>query len=115
MEYSPRHLLKMEENSYDENVFVHPDEDYMGSDTNFAKVMAITIPTLETMSPGPLSFFDNRWIERAPDGSIVTVKADAGVPKRIRDGLLNIVPHTAWCGGGDIWKFSLAELKERGQ
>lgn len=115
-DYAPKHLAKMEENLYDqeEDDYISEYEDYIGPDKSLAKLMAVSIPTLESIVIHPDYRLNSLYrILRAGDGSLVDVQTDQEVPEYIRTKIRSIVPDSMSPWTGDDWKFSLAELKER--
>lgn len=115
MVYTPQHLPKVEDDTYNEKEFIRSDEDWLGPDKCFAKYMAVTVPTLETIAPRNMAFYDIRWIQRGQDGS-VDIKADEEIPRYMKELIRYLIPDISWRGDRDRgWQFSPAELKSRGR
>lgn len=85
--------------------------DLLGDDNTFARYLATTVPTLETLSTYPRPLSDNSWIQRGEDGRVIDVKVDKDMPAYVYLSMDEKQPEgksTRRC-----WKFSLTELANR--
>lgn len=102
----------MEENSYDETGWIPEDEDWLGPDKSFARLLAVSVPTLTSTCPYPLPFFNICWIQRGVDGGIMDFKMDDEIPEHRREYIRSVFKWHPWLMG-EAWKFSSEELKNR--